>query len=728
MKTIQEKYNAVQEGRFSKSQFLKDAKRELAHFLSPFNGFNDSVSILKNKGVLLEASDKVEAPHNISPEGIKRGKDAELVAMGFDPTTCDDKETCDQAEAKALANLKKNPLHYLNIMAGESSSEDKNDQPVEVKKGNEVDKANAMQPVKEAVVQEDAEEDAKNDADYEAGWNDDPRSDEGSEQVIDPADYGVIGQNYLAGFGRENTLNLDSLEKLGRKIVAQLFKGDFKAAMAKHGGTNEAEGMYIDDDEFEEEMIIDRVKEITHLFKGYDGKILFDFVKTHRQDIRGASDEEIQDEFANFVSVNYESGSDYNEEKGVEEAMSDEEMKKVQNYGKQDSVTVYKPGAKFSTDFDYEGMLKAALEIRLSTPIETMQAIFDSMEDVNYHREASHLSMAIEAKEEKNKSEALNHLKALKVEVKKTMQEVSEGKSFVRKVVTEGRRKKTRGGKMVQESDYDTGGYVESMGPLFDKACDMLAKAFGEWADGPMTEPGMVAPAKKDVISYLDQKLTSQFLEEESSLGDIQHTVCPECDGSGCDHCDGTGGHPIDEKKGKDLDKDGDVDKDDYKKAKDIAIKKALKENVKAIIKRVLSEEVINEAATNQLAHIATTYETFPGMKQAIINLQDIVTDIESYYDKTRDKVQKVYDTLGNISNEDGLKVGGFLAPAIEQAFLKDLRPVTKSGFTKGLDQPKVRTISKSDIDKGYVANEVEEEKQTVFSAPVNGTLRETKK
>ena len=54
-----------------------------------------------------------------------------------------------------------------------------------------------------------------------------------SDDVIDPADYGVIGQNYLAGFGRENTLDLDSLEKLGRKIVAQIFKGDFDKAKAK---------------------------------------------------------------------------------------------------------------------------------------------------------------------------------------------------------------------------------------------------------------------------------------------------------------------------------------------------------------------------------------------------------------------------------------------------------------------------------------------------------------
>ena len=50
---------------------------------------------------------------------------------------------------------------------------------------------------------------------------------------MDPADYGLIGAGYLAGFGKEHTLNLNQLEELGRKIVKQLYKGDFKVAKAK---------------------------------------------------------------------------------------------------------------------------------------------------------------------------------------------------------------------------------------------------------------------------------------------------------------------------------------------------------------------------------------------------------------------------------------------------------------------------------------------------------------
>jgi len=126
---------------------------------------------------------------------------------------------------------------------------------------------------------------------------------------------------------------------------------------------------------------------------------------------------------------------------------------------------------------------------------------------------------------------------------------------------------------------------------------------------------------------------------------------------------------------------------------------KNLREAVKAIISKVLEEGTINEAATNELARIADDYAGFEGMKGAILDLQNLVTDIEAYYDKTRDKIQKVYDKLGEIRNEEGLKVGGFLAPAIETAFMKDLRPVTKQGFTKGLDQPKVKVLSQADVD-----------------------------
>ena len=67
-----------------------------------------------------------------------------------------------------------------------------------------------------------------------------------------------------------------------------------------------AEGMYIDHDDFMDEIYVARAKEIAPILKGVDMDIIVDFVKTHRQDIRGASDEEIRDEFEEFRSVNYD--------------------------------------------------------------------------------------------------------------------------------------------------------------------------------------------------------------------------------------------------------------------------------------------------------------------------------------------------------------------------------------------------------------------------------------
>jgi hypothetical protein len=788
MKTATQKYHAVLEGKLQEAEFVRQMRQAYPQFITQWNGYKDSVSILKQKSLIFEKKEVKkdidvladQFPINV----VERGIDAELEAQGIDSTGNVSKEDYMKARIKVIANLQKDANHYINLIAGESSKVDKHDQMVEPKKGNEVDVHNGLKKadLKENHTKPVNEYDqADSVADYIKKYYANPKtgksliddeiindfykthpeweeqadgSDEGmeavmdnfqeflsvnyesgadymqekvaksAEDVIDPADYGAIGQGYLKGFNKPHSLDADQLETLGRKVVDSLHKGDFDAAKAK-------------------------------------------FVK---------------------------------------EAMSDDEMARIAKYGKDTDMKsidkLYKLGQMFSSDFDYEGMLKAGLKVRLNTPIDKMQALFDSFEDVNYHTEGSHLSYAIDAAKEGNKAEVLDNLKKFRAAIKKTLSSFNEGVSKVRKQLNErvgslqefisliqdraaengtsereeaeevmyaigdhynigvdvlkgpwdddldedeeelsdedrlyngweeykdgnitkdewdelrdmydddnewsedglneGRRRKSQGGKVVTENDYETGGYVESMGPLFDKGVNMLIKAWEEWKMGPMTEPGMIEFAKKDVLEYLE----TQFMVEN-----------------------------LEEAKGKDHDGDGDVDKDDYMAAKDKAIKKAMgkdeavKENIKAIIFKVLEEGVINEAATNALAEFSDTYGGYEGMKQAIIALQDIVTDIESYYDKTRSKIQKVYNTLGDIRNEEGLKVGGFLAPAIEQAFNKDLRPAVKGGFTKGLDQPKVRVISQADIDAHNSGERPlgEEEKQTVFSAPtINGAL-----
>jgi hypothetical protein len=56
----------------------------------------------------------------------------------------------------------------------------------------------------------------------------------------------------------------------------------------------------------------------------------------------------------------------------------------------------YQLGDTFSLNFDYEGMLDCALEITVNTSVNDLEKLLDSLEDVNYHREAAPLYDMIE--------------------------------------------------------------------------------------------------------------------------------------------------------------------------------------------------------------------------------------------------------------------------------------------------------------------------------------------
>lgn len=60
----------------------------------------------------------------------------------------------------------------------------------------------------------------------------------------------------------------------------------------------------------------------------------------------------------------------------------------------------YELGQMWSSNFDYDGMLKAGSMVTVDTPIEDLEKLHDSFEDVNYHTESNPLWNAIIAKRE----------------------------------------------------------------------------------------------------------------------------------------------------------------------------------------------------------------------------------------------------------------------------------------------------------------------------------------
>ena len=649
MRTATEKYHAVLEGKLNQAEFVRQMRQAFPQFITQWNGYKDSVSILKQKGLIFE---KKEAPKKdinkladqFPLDSIERGIDIELEAAGIDSTGNVKKDDYMVAKRKVVTNLQKDANHYLNLMSGESAKVDKHDQMKEVGKKNHKDTFNDM---KKADLKEGVEE-----------------ADAIPTSPGVPGEKASNSERKLAMRQIIDFLTLDGHPETGYKVSTQdaidfikthkdeIFSGEIDYTDFNDVWDNYDEYETINRDSFDEVMGVDRKgnqKPETEpsRFKGRD--------KSMSRAAKGL--EEDEEEYL---------------------AKKDAAIKKAM--GKEDeieeAVNAYTPGDMFSTDFDYEGMLKAGLKIRINTPIDTMQAIYDSFEDVNYHRENRFLGDVIDAVKDGDKAEALEALRGFRKEVKETLSSIFEGAFPVR------------------ERDES---YVPRNGVVNERV-------------GSLDE----------FISLIEDRAANNDTMPQDEAIEVMEALIEELD------IPVRLVHDVAEAKGKDHDGDGDIDSDDYMAAKDKAIKKAMgkkdemvKENIKAIISKVLEEGTINEAATAELARIADDYAGFEGMKGAILDLQNVVSDIEAYYDKTRDKIQKVYDKLGEIRNEEGLKVGGFLAPAIETAFMKDLRPVTKKGFTKGLDQPKVRVISQKDIDmhnSGERPLGEAEPKQTVYS------------
>jgi hypothetical protein len=158
MRTLQEKYNGIQEGKFSKEHFLADARMELPNLVTRFNGYEDAVQILKNRGMIQEV--KIEearlTKNNLTDyrykptndmdkypyEQILRGIRVELEVLGVQGTPT--AEEYAKALAKVAKNLAKDSIFYTNQVAGVNPKVDLHDKMIPVTAKNTVDTFNGM--------------------------------------------------------------------------------------------------------------------------------------------------------------------------------------------------------------------------------------------------------------------------------------------------------------------------------------------------------------------------------------------------------------------------------------------------------------------------------------------------------------------------------------------------------------------------------------------------------
>ena len=163
--TTTEKYRAVNEGAMSPKEFVRQMRLTHPQHISQFNGYDDTVQILKNRGLLFETSTvKVEAkkakvevlaeenyskkgeqPINYSLDTLDRGIRVELETAGVNlPVDHITEDDYNAAYKKAKANLDKNCNHYLDLISGNSDKVDKHDKAVEVTTNNHVDTFNGL--------------------------------------------------------------------------------------------------------------------------------------------------------------------------------------------------------------------------------------------------------------------------------------------------------------------------------------------------------------------------------------------------------------------------------------------------------------------------------------------------------------------------------------------------------------------------------------------------------
>jgi hypothetical protein len=325
MRTLQEKYNGIQEGKFSKENFLADARRELPNLVTRFNGYDDAVQILKNRGMIQEVrveearltknnlTDYRYKPTNEMDkypyEQILRGLRVELEAMGIPGTPT--AEEYAKALAKVSKNLAKDSIFYTNQLAGVNPKVDQHDQMVDATAKNTVDTFNGMKKaelkesfkklIKKVLSEEviDVEDyngedefdmygdDEADDIPHPRGYEDQDEIDYDDENFSDPFIDGDLEEiaTDITGFPKWRELDPEEKERIGKfvKDTGDRDQAEYEKARKERLAAQSARlGKYISGDVSEaedKEADKDMVRKLMTMYETEPSK----FEKLHKQ-------------------------------------------------------------------------------------------------------------------------------------------------------------------------------------------------------------------------------------------------------------------------------------------------------------------------------------------------------------------------------------------------------------------------------------------------------------
>jgi hypothetical protein len=697
-------------------------------YISPVGTYDSTVQILKNKNMLFEEKEQeIDDTFKYSDDSLRRALDIELEVMGLmshGNISMDDQV---KAKKKAVANLKKDPLHYYHLISGDSSKVNKHDKEVEVKRGAlEKDTFNDM---KKATLKERKE-----------------RLVEGTRALVGflSGDRLTTTYNHYDGYPSHLGKALQTHYNDDEKAKDIAMKGYITGIDADTGEVSathkEKPGKLVLPDDKEQ-----RAREIGEEIDSYGAEYGYVWDDNTNQwiTIKNTGIRSMIDQILDKLDmVNVHSGDTM--EAGLEETEEEYLAKKdaaiKQAMGKEDEVeeVIELPTLKETLGgivafLKSKGAGNDSIKDFIKTHKDDIQGMdMDSVED-EYNNFLSVNTDYIDEKKGKDHDgdgdvDGDDYMHAKDKAIKKAMgKDVNEDLTVVGHTPEEEKKNaeelvaaaKKAGRDAKIKYDGDQIKSVDIGAPGLGTPAEVRAVQDRQFADYDKNKP------KDTKASFKAKKLKKLTVGGKTyEKGDFD----PNDDGrimsiekypNGyyiqggiySDYGDGDGpkegyGYAID-LKGNEMDEE---DLEGMYEGK----KPNVNEAVKNIITKVLEEQIINEAATNDLAKIADEYGDFEGLKPAVIALENIVTEIESFYDKTRSKIQKVYNDLGEVRNEEGLKVGAFIAPSIENAFKRDLKPIIKNQFHGGLDMPQVKRISQADVDKGYIQQEAP--KETVFT------------